>query len=86
MKLYSSYDHPDKLFFIIEDIPHVGAYLYVYKEEDFFAEDIQKGSECSGHIEDHHQDDAQMAKEYAVEYFGVPENSWVQAEKEDALA
>ena len=80
MKFYSTYEHPKGLKFIIEDTGYMGAYFYVYSHRPFFDEEIQKGCECSGHIEDHHQDDVAMAQKQGIEDFGVPLDSWVKVE------
>lgn len=51
-----------RVFKIEEDFPEVGAYLYVY----------EKG-EC---IKDYLQDSIDLCKEFALEEFGVPLDSW----------
>lgn len=81
MKWYSTYEHPDKIFFIIEyDEKYYGAYLYLYYEDiTFFEEDIRTKDGCPNHQYDDHQDDLLMAQEVAFDQFGVPLDSWVQA-------
>lgn len=79
MKWYSTHPHPDKLCFIIEDGGNVGFYLYVYESMDLFNEDIHDAAYCSRHQQDHLQDTLEIAKEQALEDFGVPLNSWIQA-------
>lgn len=80
MKWYSTYDHPDGLFFIIkEDAPHIGFYLYVYSDREAFEEDVRDPSGCSHHEQDHLQDTLEIAKRQGLEDFNVPEDSWVEA-------
>ena len=52
----------DKKFIIEEDLPKVGAYLYVYE-----------GENC---IFDCLQDSVDICKEIALERYGVPLDSW----------
>ena len=62
MKLISQ--HNNQVFEIIEDLPKVGFYLYVYDSN-------------GKNTYDYLQDTLQMAKECALEEFGVPIDSWI---------
>jgi len=78
-KWYSTFNHPDGLFFIIkEDAPEAGFFLYVYSDRDSFEEDIWQLYGCSQHEQDHLQDTFEIARRQAREDFGVPEDSWVE--------
>jgi len=61
MKLISK--HNNLTFEIVEDLPEVGFYLYVYDNNN-----------C---LEDHLQDTEQISKEFALEEYGVPLDSWI---------
>jgi hypothetical protein len=52
----------NRVFIIEEDYPEVGVYLYVYEN-----------GRC---IYDYLQDDFKMCREFALEKFNVPLNSW----------
>ena len=78
MKWYSTYKHPEGLYFVIEDGINVGFYLYVYEEDFFFEEDIKDPEYCRCHQQDHLQDTFEIAQEQAEEDFGVPMDSWVK--------
>lgn len=54
--------HNNRIFKIEEDYPGVGAYLYIYENE-----------QC---IYDYLQDNIEMCKEFAFEEFNVPIDSW----------
>jgi len=60
-------EHEGRKFVIEEQHQTEGAYLLIYES-----------GICS---EDHHQDNVQMCKEYALEEFGVPLYSWSCEEK-----
>jgi hypothetical protein len=53
-------------FKIVEDLPGVGADIYVYEDD-----------KC---VRDDHQDTILMCMEFAQEYFEVPLDSWVRKE------
>lgn len=55
-------EHDGKRFEIVEDLPEVGFYLYVYLK-----------NKC---IEDYLQSSIQTCKDFAFEKFGVPQNIW----------
>ena len=76
-KLYSTYVHPKHWRFIIEDGGRAGFYLFVYENPDLFDADIQSGaSGCFRHQQDHLQDTIAIAKEQALDDFGVPLDTW----------
>jgi len=52
-------------FVIVEDLPEVGFYLYVFDEND----------KC---IEDYLQDSLEESKLFAKDEFGVPIESWLK--------
>ena len=56
-----------KRFVIDEDLPDVGAYLYIYE-----------GEKC---IQDTLQDTVEMCKEVALEDFDVPLNGWKEVKE-----
>ena len=62
MKLIA--EHNNKRFEIIEDLPEVGFYLLVFDNQN----------NC---LFDFLQDTEKMAKEFALEKFQVPINSWI---------
>lgn len=55
-------EHDDLIFKIEEDFPEVGAYLYVYRNNECF--------------KDYLQDSLEACKEVAFEEFGVPLEKW----------
>ena len=61
MKYYET-EYQSKLFRIEEDLPEVGAYLFVYEN-----------SKC---MYDYLQNSIKDCMEFAAEEFGVPINSW----------
>lgn len=61
MKLISH--HQNQIFEIVEDLPEVGFYMYAYDSNGKNTHDFL-------------QDTLQMAKECALENFGVPLDSW----------
>jgi len=67
MKLEAKYN--GKVFIIEEDMPEVGAYLYVLE-----------GGRC---VVDYLQNDIETCIAQAFEEFGVPFDSWVNIVKED---
>ena len=67
MKLIS--EHGDKKYLIEEDLPEVGAYLYVYS-----------GDRC---IYDYLQDNIEMCKLLANEKHSVPIDSWRSLERQN---
>ena len=80
MKWYSTYRHPDKIFFIIERDENVGYYVYLYYEDfSFFEKDIKRQEGCPNHQDDWLQDSLEQAKGFSLRKFGVPLDSWVQA-------
>lgn len=56
-------NHNDNKFEIVEDLPEVGFYLYVYDRQN----------NC---IADFSQNTKEMTKQFALEEFGVPLQSW----------
>lgn len=50
------------IFIIDEDLPEVGATLYILKDKKV--------------VEDHLQDSIQMCKDYAFDYFNVSYDNW----------
>lgn len=78
-KFYSTYQHPNNWKFCIEDEGDVGFYLYVYEHPEFFEEDMAGDqSGCPSHQQDYLQDTLDLAKEQALEDFGVPLDSWIE--------
>ena len=78
MKWYSTYDHPKKMYFIIEHDEGVGYYLYLYYEDiSFFQADIRSEEGCPNHQDDYLQDTLDIAQKQAYQDFGVPMDSWV---------
>ena len=67
MQLSSNFKHPQNLSFIIEEDKNVGFYLYIYDSRGF-------------NTHDYLQDSLEIAKEQALDDFGVPLDSWVQVE------
>lgn len=59
-------DYNGKKFRIEEDYPEVGTYLYVYE-----------GEQC---VKDYLQNDIEICKQIAFEYFGVPLDKWLEKE------
>ena len=64
----SNYIHPKGWIFKIDHDFNVGYYLYVCNEQN-------------RDTHDHLQDSLEMAKEQALEDFGVPLNSWVETDE-----
>ena len=62
-------DHGGRRFEIIEDLPEVGFYVYIYKD-----------GKCT---HDYLQDTFDKAKEFAYEDFAVPLDSWHEDEARD---
>ncbi len=60
MKLLA--EHNNKKFFIEEDYPEVGCYLYIYENET-----------C---IKDYLQNDIETCKKIAFEEYGVTQDKW----------
>lgn len=65
MKWVSLYNHPENWEFEIVHDKFAGYYLWVYKDDETM---------------DHLQDTLEIAKEQAFEDFGVPLDSWVEAQ------
>jgi hypothetical protein len=61
MKLISKFN--DQTFEIINDLPEVGFYLYIYDRQN----------KCT---DDYLQDTLEAIKEFAFEKYSVPLNSW----------
>lgn len=82
MRWKSNYRHPENLNFIInEDLP-AGFYLYIYEEPKFFFEDLNDPEKhCIKYQDNYLQDTLEFAKDDALEYFGVPMDSWVEVEE-----
>ena len=78
MKWYSSYEHPDQVYFIIEDHGRAGSYLYVYDNPDSFQQDLKDPEGYKSHQQDHDQDNPEMSRKQALEDFGVPADSWIR--------
>ena len=79
MKWYSRFDHPEKIFFIIEHDENVGYYVYLYYEDfSFFEGDVKRKIGCPNHQDDWLQDTLEQAKGFSWRKFGVPVDSWVE--------
>lgn len=65
MKLVAK--HNNQLFEIVEDLPEVGFYIYVYDSQ-------------GKNTHDHLQDTELIAKEFTFQEFGVPIDSWKVSE------
>lgn len=79
MKWYSTYEHPDKLSFIIEHDENVGYYIYIYESFECFEDDLKTPEGCPSHQEDYLQDTLEIAQRFTFKYLGVPIDSWVEA-------
>ena len=64
IKLFAK--HNNQTFEIVEDLPGVGFYIYAYDSN-------------GKNTHDHLQDTLQIAKECALEEFGVPLDGWTNA-------
>jgi len=90
-KWYSTYKHPEGMgFIIIHDPPDNPRgkdlfYLCIYTEPSAFGEDLA-GDGYSNRQDESVQDTIEIAKLVALDAFGVPLDSWVEAGEElDAL-
>lgn len=82
LKWTSNFEHPQGFYFIIQDDQTTSYYLYVYENVSLYQEDLdEKNAICSRHQRDHTQDTLEIAKQQALEDFGVPLESWVAAEE-----
>jgi hypothetical protein len=54
----------NRIYKLVEDLPGVGVYLYIYENGRCIWDDLQ--------------DDFDMCKRVALEDFGVPMDSWVK--------
>ncbi len=62
-------NHGGRRFEIVEDLPEIGFYVYIYNEN-------------GENTHDYLQDTLEMAKEFAYEDFAVPLDSWHEEEKQ----
>ena len=84
MKYYSTFTHPKNWRFIIEHDKITGFYLFIYEDYlEGFNFDLGSGQFCERHQQDHLQDTFEIAKQQALEDFGVPLDSWQEAPSAD---
>ena len=74
----STYKHPENMRFIIEHQEPVGYYLFAYFLEDLYEKDAGRNWGCPHHQEDYLQDTFEAAADDALEFYGVPMDSWVE--------
>lgn len=78
-KWYSTFNHPENMYFIIEHEEPAGYYVFAYTVPETFRQDLAENTGCPRHEEDYLQDDLAMAQKCALRQFGVPLDSWVEA-------
>lgn len=79
----STYLHPEGTRFIIDYHGAAGYYLYVYFDASRYEKDLASRYGHPNHQEDYDQDTFEAAADDALEFYGVPMDSWVEIAAQD---